>query len=83
MEKETRGCAVILTIGLIAGTITGIVLGINIAAWNFASIIAEGYAEVIHTEGDAKFISEHGQLYKLVKVGDDLRAIEEHNHTEK
>lgn len=86
MEKiKDRGCALILLIGLIAGMVTGAIVGVNISSWNYASIIAQGYVEIIRTQDGIMFTDVNGMLYKLEPVKIDntdkkiLDAIEDHH----
>ena len=85
MEKKDKGCALILIIGLVVGIITGAIAGINLASWNYAGIIAQGYIEIIRTADGGMFTSEKGVLYKLEPVNIEpvadkiIDAIEKHD----
>ena len=85
MEKKDKGCTFILLIGLFAGIITGVIVGINVSSWNYAGIIAQGYTEIIRTVDGGMFVNENGLLYKLVSVKTEpvekkiLDAIEAHD----
>lgn len=70
MEKREKGCALILIIGLFVGLLTGFIVGFNLASWNFAGTIAEGYTEIIKSETDALYVRYKGKLYKLETVQD-------------
>lgn len=54
-------------VGLLVGAVTGLTLGINIASWNFAGVIVESYAEIIHSN-DAMFAKINNSIYELIPV---------------
>jgi hypothetical protein len=69
-QAKDRGCVLILLIGLFAGIVTGTIAGINIASWNYAAIISEGYTEVIASETGGYFVRYRGEIYRLETVNE-------------
>jgi hypothetical protein len=90
---KDRGCVGILLIGLFAGMITGGIVGVNIASWNYAGIIAQGYTEIIQSETGDLFVRFQGKLFRLEtvkdheelnkKINEILEKMEEHEEEDK
>lgn len=58
----------VFIIGILSGAVVGGLIGVNLASWEYAGIVASGYVELMTTEQGQLFVSKNGCLHQLVPV---------------